>query len=230
MRKLFLSFVIFCCLRANSQNCTVVPEALKGTYEGDCKKEKADGTGTAKGQDSYTGEFKNGYPDGRGKYTWKNGDWYEGEWRKGVRDGQGTMHYAEKAPGDSTAGFWKKDKYSGKYEKPYIVHYKTRDIYDPIVKKENDTDKELLFTIKSATGGAVGIHGQMDKIAISDIEVRYGNFVRRYNDTSMPKTSTTTLSSVSFPIKMKITFTSEDVLELEILEDGKYSIEIKINK
>ncbi|HLG38922.1 MAG TPA: hypothetical protein VI461_04600 [Chitinophagaceae bacterium] len=230
MKKILLSLIVFSCLHAYSQTCAVAVEALKGTYEGDCKKDKADGAGTAKGEDSYTGGFKNGYPDGKGRYMWKNGDWYYGEWKKGLREGHGAMHYAEKAPGDSAAGFWKKDKYIGKYEKPYVVTYKTRDIYAPNVVKENDTDKELLFTIKSSTGGAVGIRGQMDKVAIADLQVIHGNFVRRYDDTSMPKTATTTLYSVVFPIKMKITFTSEDVLEMEILEEGKYSIEIKINK
>ena len=41
----------------------------------------ANGTGTATGTDSYTGQFKNGYPDGKGKYTWKNGE-YKGKFEK----------------------------------------------------------------------------------------------------------------------------------------------------
>ena len=72
MRKIIFPLAIFCSLYVHAQNCTVVTEALKGTYEGGCKNEKADGTGTAKGEDSYTGEFKNGYPEGKGKYSWKN--------------------------------------------------------------------------------------------------------------------------------------------------------------
>lgn len=230
MKKILCCLAVLLTLHATSQTCTVVPEALKGSYEGDCKKDKADGVGTAKGEDSYTGEFKNGYPDGKGKYTWKNGDWYEGEWKKGSRDGQGTMHFADKAPGDSTAGFWKKDKYIGRYEKPYLVHYKTRDIYDPVVKRENNQDHQLLFTIKSSTGGAVGVNGQMEKVVITDIQPLYGTFGRRYDDKAMPKTSVTTIQNVTFPIRMKITFSSEDVLEIEFLEDGSYDIEIKVNK
>jgi hypothetical protein len=230
MRKILLTLAIFYCLHSHSQNCTVMTEALKGTYDGGCKNEKADGTGTAKGEDSYTGEFKNGYPEGKGKYTWKNGDWFEGEWKKGSREGHGAMHYAEKDPADSMAGFWKKDKYIGKYEKPYNVLYKTRDVGNIAVTKENDRDKEILFTIKSESGGAVHMQGQMDKVAITNVQVENGTFLTQFDDNSNPKTSMTTLRNVTFPIKLKITMSSEDVLEIELLEEGKYNITFKVNK
>jgi hypothetical protein len=230
MRKIFFTLAIFSCVHVHSQDCTVATEALKGTYKGGCKNEKADGTGTATGQDSYTGEFKNGYPDGKGKYTWKNGDWFEGEWKKGSREGNGAMHYAEKNPGDSLSGFWKKDKYVGKYEKPYKVLYKTGNIGNINVVKENATDKEIMFTIKSQFGGAVNMSGQLPKITITTINVENGIFLTRFDDNSNPKTSMTTLRNVTFPIILKMTLTSEDVLEMEFLEEGKYNVEFKTNK
>ena len=233
MRKIFSTLALFACIYSYSQpakTCAVATDALKGTYTGDCKNDKADGTGTAVGTDSYTGEFKNGYPDGQGKYTWKNGDWYEGEWKKGSREGHGAMHYAEKAPGDSLAGFWKKDKYVGKYEKPYRVIYKTGQIGNINVSKENDSDKEISFTIKSAFGGAVTMQGQLPKIVITTINVENGLYLTRFDDNSNPKTSMTTLRNVTFPIILKMTLSSEDVLEMEFLEDGKYSVEFKTNK
>jgi hypothetical protein len=230
MRKIFSIIAIFCCLHAHSQNCTVVPEALKGTYDGGCKNEKADGTGTAIGIDSYIGQFKNGNPDGTGKYTWKNGDWFQGEWKKGSREGEGTMHYAEKNPGDSLKGFWKKDKYAGKYEKPYKVMYKTGNIGNINVVKENDSDKEIMFTIKSQFGGTMTVHGQLPKIVITTINVENGTFLTRFDDNSNPKTSMTTLRNVTFPIVLKMTLSSEDVLEIEFLEEGKYNVEFKTNK
>jgi len=230
MRKIFFALAVLCCLHVQSQNCAVVPESLKGKYEGGCKNEKADGTGTATGLDSYTGEFKNGYPEGKGKYTWKNGDWFEGVWKKGSKEGHGAMHYADKDPGDSLAGFWKKDKYVGKYEKPYNVLYKTGNLGNISATKENDKDKELLFSIKSASGGAVNMQGQMDKVAITNIEVENGTFLTRFDDNSNPKTSMTTLRNVTFPIKLKLTMSSNDALEIEFLEEGRYSIDIKVNK
>jgi MORN repeat len=230
MRKIFLSLATFCCVHVHSQHCTVLTEALKGTYEGGCKNEKADGTGTATGQDSYTGEFKNGYPEGKGKYTWKNGDWFEGEWKKGIREGTGTMHYAEKNPADTLTGFWKKDKYIGRYEKPYNVVYKSRNLGSINVTKENDKDKELLFILKTSFGGAVTLQGQTDKVAITDIGTEKGIFLTRFDDNSNPKTSMTTLRNVTFPIKVRLTMSSDDVLEIEFLEEGKYSINVKVEK
>ena len=67
-------------------------DSLQGTYKGTCKNGLANGHGTAIGIDSYTGQFLNGYPEGNGKYTWKNGSWYDGAWKKGVDDGKGTLH------------------------------------------------------------------------------------------------------------------------------------------
>jgi hypothetical protein len=231
MRKVFLPLVLFCCLHAYSQNCTVVPEALKGTYEGDCKKEKADGTGTAKGEDSYTGEFKNGYPDGKGKYTWKNGEWFEGLWKKGSREGQGTMHYTGKNSKDSVqTGFWKKDKYAGRYEKPYIVHSKTSDVVGLTVTKENDKDRDITFTMQSTSGGATGVGGSViPKITITNMDIITGRYMTRTDDNNMPKTSKTVLRAVEFPLHIRIILET-DIVELEFLEEGRYSVEIRINK
>jgi hypothetical protein len=43
----------------------------------------------------YTGQFKNGKPDGKGKMTFYNGRYYEGEFLNGKFHGQGTMHLDE---------------------------------------------------------------------------------------------------------------------------------------
>ena len=151
MKALTLLFFLSAYFMASSQTCTVLSDALKGTYEGECKKNKADGKGTAVGEDSYTGGFKNGYPDGKGNYKWKNGDTYEGEWKKGQRDGQGTMQYTDRNSKDSVlTGFWKKDKYVGRHEKPYLVHSNTSDISRAdIVYTNESTLNEIKITIEN---------------------------------------------------------------------------------
>lgn len=81
----------------------------------------------------YTGEVKDGLPNGQGKYIFANGDvyegWlkdderngqgkyifangavYEGEWKDGEANGQGTMKYAS---GAVYEGEWKDDKHNG---------------------------------------------------------------------------------------------------------------------
>ena len=58
--------------------CEVIPDDIKGTYDGECKKGKANGFGKAVGTDTYEGEFKKGFPHGKGTYTWGNGNIFTG--------------------------------------------------------------------------------------------------------------------------------------------------------
>lgn len=213
-----------------SQTCEVLVTSLKGTYEGDCKKNKANGNGTATGEDSYTGEFKNGYPDGQGKYIWKNGDWYDGQWKKGKREGKGTMFYKEKDSKDSLlTGYWRNDKYIGKYEKPYIVHYKTPDIASLEISRETSQNKEITFIIQSTRGGAMGISSQIPKITITNIDIINGQYMTRADDYNMPKTNKTVLRGVEFPFRIRVTLET-DIIEVEFLEEGRYNVDIHINK
>jgi hypothetical protein len=228
---LFFLFSGFC----EAQNCEVVIPALKGTYEGGCKKNKADGKGTATGEDTYTGEFKNGYPEGQGKYNWKNGDWYEGQWKKGWREGKGTMYYKNKNSKDSLlTGFWKKDKYIGLYEKPYIVYSKTPDISSLDIQRENSQNREITFLMQSTRGGATAISGPMPKIIITDINVVNGLYITRTDDYNMPKTNKTILRGVDFPLRLRVSFagsgSESDLLEIEFLEAGRYTVDIRVNK
>lgn len=41
----------------------------------------------------YTGEWKNGRPEGKGSIKWDNGDLYEGDWKDGKISGQGTYQW-----------------------------------------------------------------------------------------------------------------------------------------
>lgn len=117
-------FTIAILLFANylfAQECKVLKPEISNSYQGECKNGLAHGKGVAKGQDVYEGEFRKGYPDGEGTYTWANGSTYKGDWRKGLREGKGK--YVWHTPkGDSTlVGVWKRDQYSGTGISPYIV-------------------------------------------------------------------------------------------------------------
>ena len=231
MKSIILSFFLSVSFFAASQTCTVLADALKGTYAGDCKKNKADGKGTATGEDNYTGEFKNGYPHGTGKYSWKNGDWYEGAWKKGQREGQGIMHYADlKAKDTALTGFWKNDKYAGKYEKPYLVHSKTPDVNRTDVIFNNETSfGEITFTIESIRGGVGGLGNVNSKIQISDIIILSGQYMNKVDNNNLPKTFISTLKDVQFPFRARISMGS-DMIDIEFFEKGSYTIEIKILK
>jgi hypothetical protein len=234
MKKLLTVLLISSSLFTWSQNCTVLMESIKGTYEGDCKKNKADGKGTATGEDSYTGEFKAGLPDGVGKYTWKNGDWYEGRWKKGLREGEGTMHYAGKTTKDGVlTGFWKKDKYAGKYEKPYIVHNKTPDVTRTDVTIDRETAfNEITFSIETTSGGAkIGVTSLtvIPKVTITDITIISGQYMNKTDNNNLPKTYISTLKDVQFPFRARITM-GADMIDMEFLEKGSYKVELRINK
>lgn len=214
--------------RLAAQNCEVKTEALQGSYEGDCKKSKADGKGHAHGIDTYDGEFKSGYPDGTGTYTWSNGDWYEGDWRKGMREGEGAMHYVTIKTADSLQkGFWKKDKYIGKYEKPYTVHSKSFRITTVTPKIADNSQNQIRFTIESITGGSSSINNIVAKPKITNIDVTGGIYINRVDQDNLLKTSVTTLQNVRFPFRARISI-GTDLLDIEFLEEGNWNVEIKI--
>ena len=58
----------------------------------------------------YSGETKDGWPHGQGKYTLPCGDVYVGRFKKGMRDGYGKVSYANGAMYD---GQWHKDRKHG---------------------------------------------------------------------------------------------------------------------
>ena len=230
MKGLVLIFFLSASFITYAQTSSVMMESLKGTYEGECKKNKAEGKGIAAGEDSYTGEFKNGYPDGTGKYVWKNGDWYEGNWRKGLREGKGVMHLiSEKSKDSVLAGFWKKDKYVGMFEKPYIIHNKTADIVKVDVTFEKSRLKDIIITLESTRGGAMAIGNQIPKPTITNMDVMSGLFINQLDQSNMPKTNSTTLRGVEFPFRVRISIGSE-LIDIEFLEEGKYTVDIKINQ
>src|SRR4030095_7379997 len=145
---LLLSFTAY------SQTCEIDKESLKGTYTGDCKKNKAHGKGKAVGIDTYEGEFKNGIPDGQGTYTWNNKNVFEGKYLKGLREGRGKMTMKRAGAQDSVIeGFWKKDAYIGKNEKPWIVHGKTGSVRTVEVEYNPDPLARIKIVVSNTRGG-----------------------------------------------------------------------------
>ena len=227
--KFFSLLLTLLSLQLAAQECKVKSSALEGSYEGGCQKGIANGQGTARGTDSYTGYFKNGLPHGKGKYEWANGDWYEGQWEKGTRTGYGTMHQAGKPAYDTLSGFWKKDKYIGKYKEPFIVHSRTGAIRDlDIDRDKTSTLNEITISVESITGGARQISGGViAKPKITSIEIINGQFMQQYDQELNVKKTMTTLRVVQFPFRARYIIGSE-ILELEILEAGKWDVEVKL--
>ena len=235
---LILSF--FIALHTTGQECAVMLDSLKGSYAGECRKGLANGTGTATGTDSYTGQFKNGYPDGNGKYTWKNGDWYDGEWKKGKQNGKGTfIHRVINGQGqtETLTGFFKNGEYKGKFEKPYTTEMLTNYFTSNSVKKKNTLISEITFTVKNTTaGGSTNSQPVLPKSEIKNIQLVQGNYTELVYDTTSQVTNRYTFRNVIYPFSAIITFERARsvqqvaIAKIELNENGNWMIRVDVEQ
>lgn len=88
-------------------------EATKNEFRaqvGGTQDQKVEGQLNYEDGEIYTGEIKNGLPNGQGTFTWTDGDTYVGGFKDGAQDGQGTYTFAN---GDSYIGGFKNGVYHG---------------------------------------------------------------------------------------------------------------------
>ncbi len=110
---LILVFTATLSMAQQSTGCAVLLKEISGTYEGKCSNGLANGKGTASGQDTYKGMFKDGLPDGKGRYTYSNGNVFEGYWSKGMKNGEGKFTLIINGKTTVQRGYWKNDEYVG---------------------------------------------------------------------------------------------------------------------
>jgi hypothetical protein len=197
--------------------CEVAVPALKGTYTGACDNNKAEGEGKATGEDTYEGTFKKGYPDGTGKYTWKNGDYYFGHFKKGARDGKGDMHFAGKKDSVQT-GFWKKDSYKGEYENPYQVTNASADIGRVSISKIKG-GSTITFSVENMNGNPA---------SVTDIRLVNGNYISKASN-QLTKKEVTVFQGVTYPFRAVFTFTGGQTVDIELFETSSWDIDVPIN-
>jgi hypothetical protein len=233
----FLGLITFTnnALVLQAQQCAVKADSLKGNYTGDCKNGWADGEGIAIGVDTFSGSFTKGLPNGEGKYTWRNGSWYQGNWKQGKRNGIGT--YATLNTGkDSVAlitkGFWKNDKYTGQFEKPYTFELFTNNFSEFNIRKLNSVSSEITINIKSVIGGSSSLTTvEMPKPRLISITVIEGRFEQRVNDELSSKFfNNYILRQVTFPFNAILAFETNDQKKqairvgVQILESANWYI------
>jgi hypothetical protein len=221
---LYAGFVFSSTLQA--QECAVSPQALKGTYTGACADKKANGYGKASGLDTYEGSFKNGYPDGSGKYTWKNQDYYTGKWKKGSRDGKGEMHYRTAAGGDSTvSGYWKKDKYAGEYEKSFEVISMSSRVNRVECRYAGKSGDDIVFTVAQLSSSSGGNAGSL--AVLNNITLVKGNYFSM-NTQVMTNSSVTRIRDVAFPFRARFNFSTGENTEIQFNEPGDYDVTVTL--
>ena len=224
-----------------SQNCVVSIDSLKGQYTGGCRKGRSNGFGTAVGVDSYTGNFKNGYPDGEGKYTWKNGSWFNGNWKDGLFDGNGTFSKIDDSRPDSATlvtGFWQAGRYKGKFQKPFSVTSLTNGINEASVRKIGDK-AEITITVTSTTAGGSSIYMPLlPKPKLISIELVQGLFQQRVDNETSPVINRYTLRNVTFPFYAILTFETTgtnplplpvEKIKIELSELSNWYVQVKID-
>jgi hypothetical protein len=227
--KIAIVAFLFVSFSAHSQNCEVDNQSLKGNYTGDCKKNKAHGKGKAVGTDTYEGEFKNGLPDGLGTYVWPNKSMFTGKYAKGLREGKGVMTFKMEGRQDSVVeGYWKKDIYIGKNEKPWEIYSKTGSIRDVDVDFTADKLNRVKVIITNTTGGVSGLGGNVPPIKVDNLLLIKGSFQRQNSLESHLKSTETTFHDVMFPFRIKLQMSREEI-EVEFFEPGSYTINISIN-
>ena len=219
--------LLFASSTAMAQECKVLLPSIAGVYEGECDKSKANGKGRSKGVDSYEGQFKNGLPEGVGKYVWQNGNWYEGAFKAGKRQGEGIMHYPIAGKADSTlTGFWAKDLYVGIYEVPFKVQGKGYNVQTISVKPDTkQTPLQIVIDLSSVMGGSDDTHGTIPKPVLGSIQILKGSFMTRSDVTNMNKRNMYYLTDVIFPFSASFRIADEDIV-IDFNNPNCYRVEI----
>jgi hypothetical protein len=156
MKNLILIVItLFLAQITNGQtdSCKVLLEKISGSYNGECQNGLANGKGKSIGDDTYIGIFKDGLPDGKGKYLFKNGDVFNGYWKNGHKEGKGIFKYAINGEKHSLTGYWKKDEFAGTTE-PNVTYRvtSTSGINNYSVEKKksvSENGNEITISIKS---------------------------------------------------------------------------------
>jgi len=223
LKRLSVALVFTLALASVSaqEGCKVKLENIQSSYEGDCKNNLANGKGTASGIDTYTGNFKKGYPNGKGMYKWSTGEYYDGEWLMGKREGIGEYHHTVNGSEVIQSGVWKNDKYLG--PEPILPKImQKQNISDVKINKTGDGN-QVLIKITMAGSNNTSIT-DLTLNANSGTEFRYGGYMG--------------FESIVFPFTCKVFYTTPNtlrtteyhcVLAFEITEPGRWEVKIENN-
>ncbi|RYY48330.1 MAG: hypothetical protein EOO06_10575 [Chitinophagaceae bacterium] len=232
MKLLFssmLSAVVLMSTAEAQSNCKVSVDALTGTYTGDCSDGKAHGTGKAVGLDSYEGQFKNGFPEGTGTYTWADKSTYTGTFKKGLMDGKGELRYMRPGSTDSLlTGFWKKNKYLGAYEKVYVINDRSSKINRAEVLIVRKGEKTGSINISSTQMSSVSNYNANAIIpSVVDIQVITGQYISK-TISNISKTGVVRIQQIIFPFRARFMYNNGEVIDITFNEQADYDVNISM--
>lgn len=221
---LLLIITVFSIAKAQDASCKVLMQEIQGTYSGECKNGKANGMGKSIGTDQYDGNFKNGYPDGEGTYTWKDGHYFTGIFKKGEMNGKGTMIYKLQNNTDSTiTGYWKKNKYIGLYAEKYVVVSQTTHVTKVECYQSNEKGNTLTITLHRLGGTS----SNNSVPSINSISPSLGTYYD-HNSQVLSNVSITRVRQVVFPFKAIFYMNNGDNVEILFNTKGDYEVSVDL--
>ncbi|KAF0197337.1 MAG: hypothetical protein FD166_1979 [Bacteroidetes bacterium] len=222
MKNLALTIILLVLglsIYAQPDSCKVLYGKISGIYTGKCLNGLANGKGKSIGEDTYIGTFKDGLPDGKGKYLFKNGDTFQGYWQNGQKDGKGKFEYTLNGKKCTLIGYWRNDEYVGVNEPgvAYRVTSSTGIVNYRVDKNDsfNEQDKAIIFSIKSA----------FTDFAPTDLKINKssGQIAQTGKKFSINQYVCPLHCEISYTILVAGT-RKQCCFIIEILEEGKYSV------
>ncbi len=215
-------------LMSQGGNSVLVKE-LQGQYNGESKKGLAQGDGAAKGTDTYIGEFKKGYPNGFGVYTYLNGSTYVGAFKKGIWDGYGLLNDMSSGVRIQYYGLW----ISGKLVIPNdarglykVDHFQGASMIVPVVKRGNEYKTQIFIEFTE--------RGVPTKTAtIQSFEISSGEYVNNMDRTLNREIQFANIEE--FPVTLKLKYLYKQVdwrnqdceFEVTLFVPGEWTIKLE---
>jgi len=200
--------------QVQASSCKVLLPQIAGSYEGECKKGLADGMGKAQGIDLYEGCFRKGYPEGHGKYTWKDGATFEGEWKKGQKNGYGVLTNHPASQDSILTGYWIDDEYIGTEKSPFKVNNKGINVLGLNVTRVG-TDKDQIVVEFNKNGKPLSIYS----FSVTEVLGGYSTILK--SDFSK------TLLNVRFPFRAEMAGGAY-VFDITISQRGSWKIIVNV--
>jgi hypothetical protein len=218
--SLFFSLLIVNALIA--QENPVLVKELQGNYVGKLKKGLANGKGVATGTDKYEGYFRQGYPEGRGTYTWQNGDAYTGKMSHGKMNGEGSLKFTINAKDSIISGIFEEGKYIGPKPLADLKIQRLTNAASITAIKTSPTVNDIYVYItrdgRSASIGNLTFHANTGTYYTTESYI----FIENYQ---LPVTVT-----IKYQIQSRLNSTLTDVTaEFLIQNPGQFKVEIKNN-
>ncbi|MEP6748163.1 MAG: hypothetical protein ABJB86_10595 [Bacteroidota bacterium] len=218
----------------STASCRVVALNLLSSYKGACKNGLANGQGDAVGIHHYTGNFRDGIPNGYGTYYYDDSTYYMGYFQDGVKEGKGEAHYLHKGRSDSAIkGYWSGNEFRGKKYITYDFDGGSKfDRYD--INATPDWGHTISFEIYTTTGSPLGIPNDLHDagyvLRVDDITAASNAIIRLLSKVDTFTRSYSTYDLNTFPIILYVHLSNGESFKLHLYKNAKWTVRLYVNK